>query len=101
MGLRMIMPFAALALFGCVSAGTNFDPRQVSALSAGLTESQVIERLGKPNARSFMQDGSHVLVWSYARGTAFGAGNARNAALLFDPQKRFVRVLSVAESRVR
>lgn len=66
-----------------------------------MTETQVINRLGKPNARSFLESGERVLVWSYSRGTAVGTGNARTAALLFDQQNRFVRVLSVSESQVR
>jgi hypothetical protein len=101
MKIRRFAPILALCVTGCVSVGTNFDPSQLSALTAGMTEAQVIDRLGKPNARSFGQDGTQIDLWSYSKGTALGTGHARMAALLFDQRKRFVRIVSTSESLIR
>jgi outer membrane protein assembly factor BamE (lipoprotein component of BamABCDE complex) len=101
MNIRILAPAMALWVAGCVSIGTNYDPTQLPNLTPGMTEAQVIDHLGKPNARSFRQDGTQIDVWSYSQGTAVGTGHARTAALLFDQQKRFVRVLSESESRLR
>lgn len=101
MNIRILAPAMALWVAGCVSIGTNYDPAQLSNLTPGMSEAQVIDRLGKPNARSFREDGTQIDVWSYSQGTAVGTGHARMAALLFDQKKRFVRVLSESESRLR
>jgi hypothetical protein len=81
--------------------GANYDPSQLEALVPGLSEREVVSRLGQPNARSFTSTGEQVLVWSFSKGNALGGAKARMATLLFDREHRFVRVLSVAESKSR
>jgi hypothetical protein len=90
-----------LIVGGCVSAGTNFDPAQVSLLRPGMTETAVFSRLGPPNSHSSMANGEEVLVWLHSRGTAWGAGDARSVSLLFDEQKKLVRVLNQTETHLK
>ena len=88
---RLLTPLAACltSLSACVSMGTNYDPNRVSALHAGMTESEVIGLLGKPNAIATNANGQRVLVWMHSTGSMFGA-SARTLSLVFGPDDRLL-----------
>jgi hypothetical protein len=83
--------FAALALAGCVSMGTNYDPAAVERLRIGMTKVEVIQMLGRPNQVITNSDGSERLVWVHSTGSMFEA-NARSVGLPFGPDGRLTDV---------
>jgi hypothetical protein len=85
----------ALALAGCVSVGTNYDPAAVSALRAGMAQAEVIALLGKPNAVATNANGQQVLVWMHSTGSMFGA-SARSLSVVFGPDGRLLEAPSIA-----
>jgi hypothetical protein len=83
--MKPALPLAvALALAGCVSMGTNYDPNRVSLLRPGMTQAQVVTLLGKPNGVATNANGQQVLVWMHSTGSMFGA-SARSLTLVFGP----------------
>ncbi|MDM7956026.1 outer membrane protein assembly factor BamE [Blastomonas sp.] len=95
------MATVSTLLSGCVSMGTNFDPAAVGMVQAGMTESEVVGLLGKPNSRSRTADGKEVWVWLYSRGTALGSARSRLASILFDQHHRVIRVQNMTETELR
>jgi len=88
---KQIVVLAALLSTGCMSAGTNYDPAAVQRLRVGMTETEVIQMLGKPNQVIRNSDGSERLVWVHSTGSMFGA-NARSVGLPFGPDGRLTDV---------
>jgi hypothetical protein len=76
---------AAAILFtvtGCLyqQHGNRFDSASVARLVPGLSTTQdAIALLGQPTAVSTNADGTQVLQWQYAYGTAIGVGGAAHA----------------------
>lgn len=90
---RFIPICAALLLAGCVSMGTNYDPAAVNRLQKGMTQTEVIQMLGKPNTISTLPDGRVQLGWVHSTGSMFGA-NARAVSLLFDANGKLLQTIS-------
>ena len=91
---------ASIALAGCASIGTNFDPATLTQLTPGMTEAEVVSRMGAPNSRTTMQDGSTSLMWLHSSANAFGSGAANSAAVLIDQDGKFVRVITTTETKL-
>lgn len=91
---------AALTLSGCASIGTNYDPATLAQLTPGMTEAEVVSRMGAPNSRTIMQDGSTSLMWLHSSANAFGSGSGKSAVILIDKDGRFVRVLTTTETKL-
>ena len=81
----------AFALAGCVSMGTNYSEAAVTELRPGMSQSEVVRRLGKPNTVVSMSDGRQQLGWVYSQGSMFGA-KARSLTLPFGPDGRLLQV---------
>jgi hypothetical protein len=84
-GLTMLRPSIAafaLALSGCVSVGTNYSEAAAAQLRPGMSEAEVIQRLGKPNSVVTLSDGRQQLGWTHSEGSMFGA-KARSLTLPF------------------
>lgn len=63
-----LIAVCALALAGCVSAGTEVSEQQASQFTKGVTtERQVIAKLGEPTATTLKSDGTRVDVYTYTR----------------------------------
>lgn len=92
---------ALLALGACVSIGTNYDPAAIDQIAPGTSMSDVIARLGHPNSRTTLPNGQTQLMWLRSSGTAWGAAEARSAALLFDAEGKFVRVITTNQTTMR
>jgi hypothetical protein len=92
---QAICAAAALALAGCVSMGTNYDPNRVASLRAGMSEAEVVALLGKPNGVATNPNGQRVLVWMLSSGSMFGA-NARSLSLVFGPDGRLQAAPSIS-----
>ena len=91
----------AITLGGCISMGTNYDAAAVDQITAGTPMSEVIARLGQPNSRTTLPNGQTQLMWLHSTGTAWGTADARSAALLFDAEGRFIRVITTNQTSIR
>lgn len=89
------------SLAACVSMGTNYDAAALDQIAPGTPMAEVIARLGQPNNRTTLADGQTQLLWLHSKGTAWGSADARSAALLFDAQGRFVRVITTSQTSMR
>ena len=81
---------AGLLLAGCASVGTDYDVNALSQLKPGMSQSQVVGMLGKPNTQARLPDGRTVLVWSHSKASAFGHARARSVSLQFDADGKLV-----------
>ena len=81
---------AAMLMAGCVSVGTNYDVNALSQLKPGMSQTDVIGLLGKPNSQVKLPDGKTVLGWVHSTGTAFGSASARSVSLQFDADGRLI-----------
>ena len=62
---------AALALFGCATAGTKVDPQVVASFKPGVTTyAQVTTALGRPTSETVSADGQHFVAYSYVHSAA-------------------------------
>ena len=61
----------------------------------------VIARLGQPNSRTTLPNGQTQLMWLHSTGTAWGTADARSAALLFDADGKFIRVITTNQTSMR
>lgn len=91
----------AITLGGCISMGTNYDAAAVDQITPGTPMSEVIARLGQPNSRTTLPNGQTQLMWLHSTGTAWGTADARSAALLFDAEGRFIRVITTNQTSIR
>ncbi len=92
--MRIFLVFSAsLALIGCVSMGTNYDPAAVSQLTVGMSKQQVVKLLGTPNQTVSYGDGTQRLVWVHSKGSMLGA-KARAIGLPFDREGKLAEVPS-------
>ena len=85
----------------CVSMGTNYDAAALDQITPGTPMAEVIARLGQPNNRTTLPDGQTQLLWLHSTGTAWGSADARSAALLFDSQGKFVRIITTSQTSMR
>lgn len=92
---------AAVAMGGCVSMGTNYDPAVITQIAPGTPMADVIARLGQPNSRTGLPTGQTQLMWLHSTGTAWGTADARSAVLFFDEGGRFVRVVTTNQTSIR
>lgn len=89
---------AALLLAGCASMGTNFDMAAVNTLQAGMTEAEVVARLGQPNNRVMRPDGQQMLSWVHSQANFLGSAKAKSVSLLFGPDGRLVRPVATTQT---
>lgn len=85
---------AAVLLFslpGCVSVGTNYSEAAATQLQPGMTRSEVIRLLGRPNSIVTLSNGREQLGWVHSTGSMFGA-KARSLTLPFSPDGRLLQV---------
>ena len=80
---RFLSFIAALALTGCASVGSNYDPNTVSQLQPGMHKEEVIRLLGKPNSVTTLPHGQVALGWVHSTASVLGA-TARSVSLIFD-----------------
>lgn len=92
--MRWTIAFAALALSGCVSMGTDYDPAVAQSLPVGTSQAEAIRLLGQPNNVTTLTDGSRNLMWLHSTGNALGQGRARSVILHFDAQGRYTGMVS-------
>jgi outer membrane murein-binding lipoprotein Lpp len=92
---------ATLLLGGCVyqQHGARFDPDAINQLRSGIsTERDAIALLGKPRSVSAAANGGELLQWMFFYGTAIGVGGGAHAAILFDRDRKMVRVTHLWQS---
>ncbi len=92
--------YAALLLSGCASIGTNYNSAVLAQLMPGMTEAEVIARMGPPNGRTELYGGSTQLMWLHSTANVFGSGGAKSAAVLIDRNGKFVSVISTTEMKL-
>ena len=98
-----LLALTAAILFtvtGCLyqQHGNRFDSAAVARLVPGVSTTQdAIALLGQPTAVSANPDGSQVLQWQYAYGTAIGVGGAAHAAILFASDGKMIRVTHLSQ----
>lgn len=91
----LIALILALALSACASTGANFKEDSLSQLQPGMTEQEVIKALGgKPVSRAYMADGSYVAVWQYVRVAYVATTDNKLVSLMFDKDRKFVRLIN-------
>ena len=98
--MRVAFLVAALLLSGCVSVGTNYDPAVAMSLPIGMSEAEVIQRLGEPNNITVLADGTRNLLWMHSTGNALGQGRAKAVILHFDTQGHYTGMVSSTQTRV-
>jgi hypothetical protein len=91
---------AALALSGCVSMGTNYDPVVAQSLPIGTSETEAIQRLGQPNNVTVLADGTRNLMWLHSTGNALGQAKARSVILHFDREGRYTGMVSSNQTQI-
>jgi hypothetical protein len=63
----------SIILFGCASAGTNFDSRKVTEIQKGrTTEADLVGMFGEPKARGIKTGGVKTLSWVYVQSQVKG-----------------------------
>lgn len=92
--MKTFIAFAlALSVAACSSAANHFDPDKVSELQPGVsTIADAIRQLGPPSAETNYAEGSKLLEWQSAAGTAAGGAHA---AVVFDGDGRMIRVIQL------
>ncbi len=98
--MRIAVFVAAILLGGCVSVGTNYDPNVAMSLPVGMSEAEVIQRMGQPNNVTVLADGTRNLLWLHSTGNALGQGRARSVILHFDQQGRYTGVVSSTQTQI-
>jgi hypothetical protein len=96
--MRLFLLAPALLLCGCMSFGNDFSLSTVQSLKKGMTEAQVIKKLGQPGTRTRLGDGSEELTWDYEHVSALGASHGRLAVLKFGRNGKYVGVVSTSQS---
>lgn len=91
---------AALLLSGCASIGTDYNSAILAQLKPGMTEAEVIARMGPPNGRTELYGGYTQLMWLHSSANVFGSGGAKSAAVLIDRNGKFVSVISTTETKL-
>lgn len=90
---KLMIVAVMLTLTACASHGTRFDMADVEAMQPGVTTyDEAVQKLGKPKAQNFAQDGSKNVTWIYA--TALGA---KGTKIAFDKDGKMVRIISKVE----
>jgi hypothetical protein len=89
---RILAAVAVVALAGCMTIGTRFDPGLVDALRPGQsTMDEAIALLGTPSSTTALGHGRTLLQWQYSHGRLRDASGA-NVSVLFDSGGTMVRV---------
>lgn len=79
---------AAWALHGCVSAGHDFEARNVPMLRVGETSQAEVRELFGPPWRSGLEDGQRTWTYGYYRYSVFGEPTAHDLVVRFDDAGR-------------
>jgi hypothetical protein len=86
----------------CSTVGHNFDFAKVDQLVPETsTISDATRLFGKPTTTHYHANGTKLLVWQYAQGTALGTGKGKILMVLFDRNDRMIRVVSRTETDLR
>lgn len=94
---KLMIVAAMLALTACATRGQKFEMTDVESFQPGVTTyEEVVDKLGKPRAQNFTQDGGKSATWVYARASLAGS-ESRGTRLLFDKDGKLVRVMSKVE----
>lgn len=89
-GMRAIF-FAVALLAGCASVGRDFDMQAAGSLEPGLTEAELLSRLGEPTVRAVLPDGRQRLTWVHSKASMFGAAKAKSVSVVLGPDGRLMR----------
>jgi hypothetical protein len=96
----LAMVLVCVTAAGCASSGTDYDPAAVATLMQGMTEAEVIQRLGKPNNVTTMVDGRKVMVWAHSEVNGLsGRSSTRAVSILFGADGRMSRQVSETNSQ--
>lgn len=87
---RYVFLSVSLALAGCASVGSNYDPNAVSQLHAGMSKEEVVRLLGKPNTVTTMPNGQVAMGWVHSTASVFSA-SARSVSLIFDANGKLLQ----------
>jgi hypothetical protein len=99
--MKLICPImTALALAGCVSIGTNYDEAAVDRLVKGMSRSDVVAVLGKPNNITRQGNGSSIALWMHSTGNALGQGRSRMLMLGFDADGKYTGIVSESQTEL-
>ena len=91
----------AAMLASCATVGTDYSDATIASLQPGMSQQDVVARLGRPNVKTSLADGTEQWIWTFAKASAFGAARSKAIMLQFGPDKRFLRVMSETETQVR
>lgn len=95
---KLMIVAAMLALTACATRGQKFEMTDVENFQVGVTTyEEVVQKLGKPKAQNFAQDGSKTATWVYARAGVLVGVESRGTKLQFDKDGKLVRVMSKVE----
>jgi hypothetical protein len=88
---KVLAALAAVALAGCMTVGTRFDPALVDNLRPGQsTMDEAIALLGNPTSTTALGSGRTLLQWQYSEGRLVRSG--AYVSVLFDAGGTMVRV---------
>lgn len=94
---KLMIVVAIFALTACASHGTRFDMADVEAMQPGVTTyDEAVQKLGKPKAQNFAEDGSKSVTWVWAM-AGLGVVKSRATRILFDKDGKMIRVASKVE----
>ena len=89
-----LIALAVLATSACATMGTKFDMTRVRQLEPGIsTLADATKALGNPTNETYEADGSVIVLWMYSTGTALGTGKSEYVSILFERERRMVRLL--------
>src|SRR5262249_52390767 len=88
---KFLAALAAVAMAGCMTVGTRFDPELVDTLRPGQsTMDEAIALLGTPTSTTALGSGRTLLQWQYSQGRFVRASGAY-VSVLFDAGGTMVR----------
>ena len=89
---RVLAAVSAVAMAGCMTMGSQFDPALVDTLRPGeSTMDDAIALLGTPTSTTVLGRGRTLVQWQYSQGRLVGATGAY-VTVLFDAGGTMVRV---------
>ena len=92
----------AVSMAGCASAGTDYDPAVVATLQPGMTQAEVIQRLGQPNNVTTLVGGRKVMVWVHSEVNGLtGRSSARSVSIVFGADGRMTEQVSESNTSIR
>lgn len=91
----------AFILAACASSGSKFNMADVDAMRPGQTTIEEAKaKLGPPQSEVFAAGGGVGLVWVYFHASPFG-GESRSVGILFDKDRKMIRVTTKSGQQTR